>query len=256
MFIASKLLALLAQPLHWVIALLLLALALQRHRVAARRLTASSVLLLVLLGWQPLPDWLLRPLESAYPEFAPSADLSGYTGVVVLGGALEPGFLAQDHTQPLLGESAERMTAAVALAQRHPNLRIVFTGGEGQLFGTGPTEAERAARFFSSMGVPAQQITLESASRNTYENAVMGAALPGIDIRQRWLLLTSAWHMPRAMGSFVKVGWNVTAYPVDHRTAQATPWSQYSLHLGAAKWQLVLREWLGLGAYRLAGRIE
>jgi uncharacterized SAM-binding protein YcdF (DUF218 family) len=255
MFIASKLLALLAQPLHWVIALLVLALALRRHPVAARRLTVVSVLLLVLLGWQPLPDLLLRPLESAYPEFAPDADLSGYTGVVVLGGALEPGYLAQAHQQPLLGESAERMTAAVALVQRHPKLRLVFSGGEGQLFGSGPSEAERAARFFSSMGVEPQRITLEAASRNTYENAVMGAALPGIDPRQRWLLLTSAWHMPRAMGSFEKAGWNVTAYPVDHRTAQTTPWTQYALHLGAAKWHMVLREWLGLAAYRITGRI-
>jgi uncharacterized SAM-binding protein YcdF (DUF218 family) len=256
MFIASKLLALLAQPLHWVIALLLLALALQRRRVAARRLTLASVLLLVLMGWQPLPDVLLRPLESAYPEFAPGADLTGYTGVVVLGGALEPGYLAQDHAQALLGESAERMTAAVALAQRHPNLRVVFTGGEGQLFGSGPSEAERAARFFASMGVDANRITWEAASRNTYENAVLSAKVPGVDVRQRWLLLTSAWHMPRAMGSFEKAGWNVTAYPVDHRTALTTPWSQYALHLGAAKWQLVLREWLGLAAYRFTSRID
>jgi len=59
------------------------------------------------------------------------------------------------------------VTAAVALAQRHPGLRLLFTGGEGQLFGRGPSEAERAARF-SSMGVDADRITLEAASRNTY----------------------------------------------------------------------------------------
>lgn len=257
MFIASKVLALMAQPLHWVVAMLALsALLPQARRTLARRLTFSSLLLLLVMGWQPLPDALVRQLESAYPEFSPDANMSGYAGVVVLGGALDAGYLAQDHQQPLLVNSAERMTATVALAQRYPGLRIVFTGGEGELFGSGPSEAERAQRFFTTMGLPAGRVWLESASRNTYENAVLTARLPGMDTGQRWLLLTSAWHMPRAIGSFRKAGWNVTAYPVDFRTGLATPWSNYSLSLGAEKWQMVLRELLGLLAYRLAGRMD
>ena len=147
MFIASKVLALFAQPLHWVIAMLALSVLLpQTRRQLARRMTLSAMLLLLALGWQPLPDVMVRQLESTYSEFAPDANLTGYAGVVVLGGALDAGYLAQDHQQPLLGASAERMTAAFALAQRHPGLRIVFTGGEGELFGTGPSEADRAAR--------------------------------------------------------------------------------------------------------------
>ena len=257
MFIASKVLALFAQPLHWVLAMLALSVLLPRRRHAlAKGLVFSSVLLILALGWQPLPDVLIRQLESAYPEFSPDADMSGYAGVVVLGGALDAGYLAQDHTQPVLVSSAERMTAAFALAQRHPGLQIVFTGGEGELFGTGPSEAERAQRFFASMGLPAGRLQLESASRNTYENAVLTARLPGMDTGKRWLLVTSAWHMPRAMGSFRKAGWNVTAYPVDFRTGNSPPWNNYSLSTGVDKWQMVLRELLGLLAYRLAGRIE
>jgi uncharacterized SAM-binding protein YcdF (DUF218 family) len=257
MFIASKILALLAQPLHWVVVLLAFSAALgPRHRALARRLTLAALLVLLASGWQPLPDLLIRPLESAYAEFSPEEDLSAYEGVVVLGGAMESGYLAQDHLQPLLGASAERMTAAVALVHRNPNLRIVFTGGEGELLGSGPSEAERAKGFFKAMGLPSGRLTLEAASRNTYENAVLTARMPGMDTSKRWLLLTSAWHMPRAMGSFRKAGWNVTAYPVDFRTASATPWTNYSLSHGAEKWQLVLRELLGLAAYRLAGRMD
>jgi uncharacterized SAM-binding protein YcdF (DUF218 family) len=257
MFVASKILALLAQPLHWVVVLLALSALLGgQRRVLGRRLAAAALLLLLALGWQPLPDLLIRRLESAYPEFSPDADMSAFAGVLVLGGAMESGYLAQDHTQPLLGTGAERMTAAVALAQRNPGLRIVFTGGEGELLGTGPSEAERAQGFFKAMGLPPERLILEADSRNTFENAVLTARLPGMEISKRWLLLTSAWHMPRAMGSFRKAGWNVTAYPVDFRTASATPWSNYSLSQGAEKWQLVLRELLGLAAYRLAGRTD
>ena len=111
-----------------------------------------------------------------------------------------------------------------------------------------------AKAFFDSMGVPPQQVVYESASRTTYENAVFSAALPGVDPRQPWLLLTSAFHMPRSVATFRKAGWNVTPYPVDFRTGDSTAWTQYSLWLGAEKWQLVLHELAGLLAYRLAGR--
>ena len=78
--------------------------------------------------------------------------------------------------------------------------------------------------------------------------------MPGIDPQLPWLLLTSAWHMPRAMAVFEKQGWNVTAYPVDFRAGQQTPWLQYHMATGAKKWHTALHELLGLLAYRLSGR--
>jgi uncharacterized SAM-binding protein YcdF (DUF218 family) len=95
---------------------------------------------------------------------------------------------------------------------------------------------------------------LEDRSRNTFENAVLSAAMVGVDVKKPWLLVTSAWHMPRAMATFEKAGWNVTPYPVDFRTGHSTPWTDYSLSDGAAKWQLVLHELLGLWVYQLTGR--
>lgn len=256
MQLLSKLLNLLAQPLNLVLLMLLLTLALQRLRpVAARRLMVAATLVLLCLGFEPLSAALIAHLEDQSPELAADADLHAYAGVVVLGGALEPGRISAQHVQPLLNDSAERMTAAVALWQRHPGLQLVFTGGEGQWRGSGPSEAERARRFFASLGVPPSALTLESASRNTYENALFTRNLPGLDVARPWLLLTSAWHMPRALATFKKAGWNVTAYPVDFRTAEGTPWSNYDLRLGAQQWELLLHEWLGLLAYRLSGRL-
>jgi uncharacterized SAM-binding protein YcdF (DUF218 family) len=221
----------------------------------AQRLLASALAVLLLIGWLPLPHALLHRLESAYPETPPDADVRGYVGAIVLGGGTESGYIAQAHSQPLVTNSAERLTAAVALLQRNPDLRLVYTGGEGELLGVGPSEAERARGFFESLVATGARVRYEGVSRNTFENATLTAQLDGIDIRQRWLLITSAWHMPRAMGTFQKLGWNVTAYPVDYRTAPTTPWTEYSLRDGVAHWQLALHELAGLVAYRLVGRL-
>jgi uncharacterized SAM-binding protein YcdF (DUF218 family) len=104
------------------------------------------------------------------------------------------------------------------------------------------------------MGVPRSALTLETRSQNTYENAVFTQALPGLDAQQPWLLLTSAWHMPRSLTTFKKAGWNVTPYPVDFRTAGTTPLGTYNLGEGAERWELLLHEWIGMAAYRLSGR--
>ncbi|NVO06433.1 MAG: YdcF family protein [Rhodoferax sp.] len=255
MLLLSKLLNLLAQPLNGVLLLLVLAvLRGWRNPRKGRWWSATALLLLALLGVKTLPDLLVAPLENQYPEIPANADLSRYVGVIILGGALEPGRLSEAHQQALLNASGERMTEAVALWRRHPTLRLVFTGGEGELFGSGPSEAERATRFFASMGVPAAALTLEGRSQNTYENAVFTARLPGLDTKQPWLLLTSAWHMPRSMAVFQKAGWNVTAYPVDYRTGGITPLSSYNLGEGAERWELLLHEWIGIAAYRISGR--
>lgn len=255
MFIAAKLLAFLTQPLAWVALLMLVAVLLVgRCPRASQRLGVAAIVLLLLLGWEPLPDALIRQLEARHPAVPASADLNHYAGVVVLGGALEPAYVWTQPGQSALNDAAERMTEVLPLLRRQPALRVLFTGGEGELFGGALSEAQRAGRFFIAQGIPSQQLRFESVSRTTYENALLSKSLPGVDPAQPWLLLTSAWHMPRAMASFQKEGWNVRAFPVDFRAGRATPWTQYSMNQGARKWKLALHEWLGLLAYRLSGR--
>lgn len=257
MFFAGKVLALLTQPLGWVVALLCIAVLMPRRKQhMARGLMGLALALLLLVGWLPLPDYGIRQLEARYPETAAGPNLDHYAGIILLGGALESGRIVQAHgSNSALNDGAERMTAAIRLVRQHPQLKIVFTGGEGALLGSGPPESKRTQTFFAAMDVPANAVLYEGASRTTYENAVLTSHLPGVDKTQPWLLLTSAWHMPRAMGTFVKAGWNVTAYPVDYRTGAQTPWTEYSLRDGVGRWQLLLHEWLGTLSYRLTGRI-
>lgn len=255
MFIASKILASLAQPLLWIAALLAASLLVGRKPVWARNLVGTALGLLILMGWQPLPDLLIRQLENQYAEVPPGTDLGGYFGIVVLGGSTEPGYMARTHAQPLLNEAAERLTATVALLHDNPHLRVLYTGGGRALSEGDPTEAQLAQMFYASQHLPTQGVLYESASRTTHENAVLSAQLLGVDSTRRWLLVTSAWHMPRSMATFARAGWNVTAYPVDFRTGLSTPWTAYSLAEGSRSWQLVLHELLGGLVYRLAGRI-
>jgi uncharacterized SAM-binding protein YcdF (DUF218 family) len=255
MFLASKILAFATQPLAWVVVLLLSGLlCMPGRRPWGMRLSWMALVLLLVQGWEPLPEALLRQLEAQHAGPVPAASLGRYAGVVVLGGALEPAYVWQGHGQAALNDAAERMTVPVTLLKQYPQLRLLFTGGEGELFADGLTEADRAKIFFDSMGVAPQQVTYEAASHTTYENAVFSAKVPGVNPAQPWLLLTSASHMPRALATFQKAGWNVTPYPVDYRTGSHTPWTQYSLADGAKKWHMALHEWVGLLAYRLAGR--
>lgn len=255
MFIASKLLSFFTQPLAWVVALLLLGLCLLPYRkLWGMALSWLALGVLLLQGWQPLPEALIRHLESRYPSLPANTNLSAYAGIVVLGGALEPAYVWAGHGQPALNEAAERMTTPLMLLKQHPNLQILFTGGEGELLGRGLTEAQRAKIFFDAMGVASARVKYESKSRTTYENAVLSAQLPGIEPKRPWLLLTSAAHMPRAMATFELAGWQVTAYPVDFRAGKSTPWSSYSLERGAKQWHIGLHEWIGLWAYRAAGQ--
>jgi uncharacterized SAM-binding protein YcdF (DUF218 family) len=147
------------------------------------------------------------------------------------------------------------MVMPLALMQRYPHLKLVFTGGEGSLNWARFTEADRAKLFFDMMGTDPTRVLYESKSRTTYDNAVMTARLPGVDPTQPWLLVTTAAHMPRSMGVFLKAGWNVTAYPVDFRTADTPEWTDYAMTQGVEKWHYALHETIGYVVYWLAGRI-
>jgi uncharacterized SAM-binding protein YcdF (DUF218 family) len=260
MFLTAKFLAFATQPLAWAVLLLLGGLlAMHRPKRAdghrGRGLIVSALLILLLQGWEPLPDALLRHLERTHPGLKPGTSLQAYTGVVILGGALEPAYVSQGNQQAALNSAAERMTMPVSLLRQFPHLRLLFTGGEGELFAQGLSEAVRAKVFFDSLGVPPQKVIYESKSRTTFENAIFSAGLPGVNPAQGWLLLTSASHMPRAMAAFKKAGWNVTPYPVDFQAGEQTPWSQYSMAAGARKWKLALHEIFGWWAYQLSGKI-
>jgi len=150
-----------------------------------------------------------------------------------------------------LGDAAERMTVPVGLVRQHPTLELVFSGGEGRLLSIGMTESEMARVFYQQQGLDMAKVRMEDGSRNTRENAQQVAKLLGPQCQQPWLLVTSAWHMPRSMAEFEAVGCNVTPYPVDFRTGESTALTEYELARSLLLWQTSLHEWLGLWVYGL-----
>lgn len=251
MFVLSQLMTAITQPafwlaLWWAVALLVIG----RWRRAALGMLWSGLAVLGLLGFEALPHALLRPLENQYP--VPSAAVvDRHVGVVVLGGATQHPRSYQAHAQVPLGEAAERMSVPVGLLRQHPQLALVFSGGEGRLRATGVTESELARAFYQEQGVDLARVTLEAGSRTTRENARQVAALLGPRCQEPWMLVTSAWHMPRAMTEFESMGCRVTPYPVDFRTGTSTAWTDYSLASSLLLWQTALHEWLGWAVYGL-----
>jgi uncharacterized SAM-binding protein YcdF (DUF218 family) len=191
----------------------------------------------------PAGQWLIEPLETRFPErdVPPAVD-----GIIVLGGVADVRLAAQ-HRESGIGDTAGRITAVVALAHRFPRAVVIVSGG-------GPEyevpEAEVIGATLVRLGMSPEQIRLETVSRNTYENALFSMSLAQPNPEQVWLLVTSAFHMPRAIGCFRRVGWNVTPFPVDYRAPMDTTYVE-ELRLV----ELATKEWIGLVAYRVADRI-
>ena len=254
-FVLSKILGFFALPSNALIVLGLVgvALAVLRRGRAGGKLIVASLILLAIFGLSPLANALILPLEDRFPPW--DASRGPPTGIVVLGGAFETVVAAARPDIPL-NEAAERMTASAALARRYPEARIFFTGGVGSLIYGGPTEGELARRFYAGLGIAPNRIVIEEASRDTAENAALTKPLADPKPGERWLLVTSAYHMPRAVGAFRRAGFAVEAYPVDYRTRGlddlARPFA--SLGDGLRRTDTDVREWIGLAAYRVTGR--
>ena len=254
-FILSKIVGFFALPsdIAATLAALGVALLFTRFRRTGRAFATLGVVLLLVAGLTPLGNALMLPLEERFPPW--DASRGAPTGIIVLGGAVGPELSAARNT-PDLNESAERITATAALAQKYPDARIVYSGGNARLVLTGGIEADYAIDLLESLGVARARVLAERQSRNTIENAEFSKKLAEPKPGERWLLVTSAYHMPRAIGAFRRAGFPVEAYPVDWRTRGPIDlWLPFeSVTAGLRRTDTAVHEWIGLVAYWLTGR--
>ena len=253
-FSVSKLLWMVMVPSTFLVIVAVLGLLLMRHR---RRVGVGLVALglvgLPAAGLGPFGRMLTMSLEDRFPVFAD--DGRPVAGVIVLGGSELPDVTAA-RGQPAFQESAERMFALADLSRRYPDARVIFSGGSGRLFGSPMQEADVVRMALPQLGVDPARIEYEPASRNTAENARLSRELAQPKPGERWLLVTSAMHMPRAVGCFRAAGFPVTAYPVDfHTTGRGNPWRLFgSVAEGLQFFDAAMREWVGLTVYYWTGR--
>jgi len=257
-FVLSKTIGFLLLPTNFLIGLGVIGaiLLLTRFASLGRKLVMGSVLLLVVCGLSPLGNYLLYPLESRFPPWdagrGPAPD-----GIIILGASIEAE-LSAAHGTPVVRSAPDRIITAAALAHRYPNARIVFSGGSANLIANDAREADFAGVIFESLGISKSRLIMERESRNTLENAQFSKALVAPKDGERWLLVTSAFHMPRSIGLFRKAGFAVEAYPVDWRVGGRGDLMSFSNVIldGLGRTEVAVREWIGLMAYRAIGKID
>jgi uncharacterized SAM-binding protein YcdF (DUF218 family) len=213
-----------------------------------RRLVVIATGLLLIVAILPVEQWFLGPLERRF--VVPDLSELRVDGIIVLAGAGKAS--ATLHwSQPVLGESAERLTEGIGLALRHPEALLVFSDGAWDSTGE-PLGAVTAKQLLKTMAADSLRVVYEERSTNTRENARFTKELVNPSSGERWVLVTSAFHMPRSFGAFQAVGWDVIPYPVDFRTGKGTSFtfqpagSLVDLALG-------IREWIALAVYRMRG---
>lgn len=252
----SELIWLLLQPSTLATVMLLLALLLLMFRrvQAGGSLLFVGLLIVLLPALLPVRELLASPLEDYFR--VPTPMPQQVDGILVLGGAVHtPITIARG--QLTLGESAERMIAAAALARRYPDAQLVMTGVFGDNLGGEFTPQGGAYTFFDGPEFSPERMTWVGAARSTYEDALLSLEAVEPSEGERWLLVTSAWHMPRAVGVFQALGWQVVPYPVDYRSRGVLELNP-SVDIGGRLSDLdqIVREWGALIVYQQLGRTQ
>jgi uncharacterized SAM-binding protein YcdF (DUF218 family) len=245
-----------AQPISLIALLLvigLLLLWLQRRRLASAALVLSLALLVVFC-FTTVSYLLIDPLEARFTRPAEPARIDG---IVVLGGGMETDIATVRQNWELNG-SGDRFVETLRLALRHPEARILIAGGGSALAAGLDSEAEAGARFFRAFGITPERLLLEEKSRNTEENAVNAKAVGKPQPDETWLLVTSAFHMPRSVGLFRRAGFAVIPWPADYlgsgQEGIGLKFDEVPENLSVGS--TATREWLGLLGYYLTGRID
>jgi len=206
------------------------------------------------LTFLPVGEWAITPLENHF-TFDPPEQVDG---IIVIGGDEKP-MIAESRGTPLVAlDSMRRYVEFADMARRYPDAKLVFSGGPPYPRPNAKMEDSDVARaVLADIGLPTGRMIFEKTSRNTYENAVFSADLVRPDQSQKWLLVTSAWHMPRAIGCFRRAGWNVYAAPTGYFTT-----GSYHLHAifrfdeQLHMLTLAMHEYVGLFSYWLMGRTD
>jgi len=216
-----------------------------------RLLVGLSALGFVLLAVVPIGPAMLLALEQRLPR--PAALPQQIDGILVLGGAVEPA-LSQSYGETVFNSAVARVLGGIALARRHPEAKLVLIGGEGGFVPVGLPESRATLGFVVEQGIVPERVVLEERSRSTHENAVLAKESIRPGPNETWILVTSAYHMPRAVASFDAAGWPVIPYPVDYKIDPQTGLrANFSLLDGLSASTLAGKEWAGLLGYRLMG---
>lgn len=214
----------------------------------ARKIVSLSVFLLFFIGILPTSSWMVAYLENYYPKIDALPD--DVHGIIILGGSFDRP-LTVARGQDAFNFAAGRFFQGLLLSSAHPHLPLVFTGGGKSVSGA-VSEADFAQKYIKAFGFDLKRVLFESNSRDTVENAFFTHKLVQPKHNQKWVLVTTALHMPRSVGIFRAQGWNIIPYPVDYHTDGTFPLVKTpNLKTSFLLWGAAVKEWAGLIANRL-----
>ena len=247
-FIFGKLVWAVTQPGNLLLLCLLAGVfLLLRGRRRGELLVVVAAIGFLLLAVAPIGPAMMLALEQRFPR--PPKLPDRIEGIMVLGGAVDPR-ISLAYGETVFNGSIARVLAGVALARKHPEAKLALVGGEGDLFPVGFAEARATQGFVLEEGIAASRLIVEERSRSTHENAVFARELIRPAPGQHWVLVTSAYHMPRAVASFRAADWPVIPYPVDFKVDPKTGLrANFNLLDGLGTTTLAGKEWVGLLGY-------
>ncbi len=251
-FELSKIFWMLAQPAN----LLFIFLAIATWLLWVRpELGRWIITVLVVMGWLaatiPAGEYLIRQIENEYPQPQLPEHVDG---IIVLGGFIwaEGSFIRK---QVQTDSKADRFFAFIKLSRQYPNAKLIFTGGSGNIWNQQAREADYVKELWHDMGYDPARLLIERESHNTYENVVYSKAIVQPQPGEKWILITSAMHMPRSVAIFKEQNWDVIPYPVDYISGNGSLWQyEFSVNDNLFRLSVSLREIIGKLVYQLSGR--
>lgn len=229
-------------------------LVLTRFRRTGLVLFGVSFLALWAVTVLPVGEIMVRHLEERFPQQAVVPEAIG--GIVVLGGTIDP-LMSRARGQIAVDGSMERLLFFAMLGDARPGVPLLFTGGSGNLFEQDAKEGHHLDELGQILGIDMSRVIIEAESRNTMENATLSKELVTIEQDRPWVLITSARHMPRAVGLFRKQGWQVIPYPVDYITLPEQGWTLRFENLGGQSMlDAAMHEFVGMAVAYLLGRSD
>ena len=247
-FILAKIVGVFLKPILWVLILLILGIWKSQWR---KKCLIWAAILTFTFGNKVLINSIVGAYEAEQVELSPT---DTFDNAIVLGGysrnRLENGRLE-------LNEAGDRLIAALDLLRTDKVRHIILSGGDGSLYNTGIDEANEVLIYLNDVGYDTTKIIIDPRSKNTYENAVNSATFIGKNSKN--ILITSAFHMPRASACFTKQNIQFTPYPVDYLMDGSSHISPSNLlvpdGMAFEKWEVLLKEWVGYIAYKISGKL-
>lgn len=257
MFILSKVVHFFVSPSNVAVLLLFLGLffLISSMRRSALASLSAGMIILVIFGYLPTGSFILAPLENRFPVVDLQTAEAPH-GIIVLGGSVGAGMPAARGTRIELNEAGERLAMTAVLARRFPDARLIMSGGDAAvLFPLDVREGDYMKRGLEDLGIDGNRIEVDRVSRNTEENAIETLRIIAEDRDKVWWLVTSAYHMPRSIGCFRRLGLDPVAFPVDFRTyPDVQIWPGRVVSDGLKRSDRAIHEWFGLLSYRLLDR--